>query len=190
MRKFLRKHWPLVAMGFLIASVTIFLLQARKPSVNQTVAQGKESEEGVKLKDIHYVQDDPVHKVKWTLDSSEAKLSKDQQVVTFLNFHLTLEPENKPRLTVQGKQGEFDKRTGRLVLQGDLMGETQDGYRFTTEQAVYNHKQGYLETDKAVKISGALFSVEGKGLFLDVGKEKMQILSNATTTIYREPPAL
>jgi LPS export ABC transporter protein LptC len=190
MNKFLRKHWPLVAMGFLIASVTVFLFQARKQPVQQTVIQDKESAEGLRLKDIHYVQDDPVHKVKWTLDASEAKLSKDQQVVTFLNFHLTLEPENKPRLTVQGKQGEFDKRTGRLVLEGDLMGETEDGLRFTTEQAVYNHKQGCLETDKVVKISGPLFSIEGKGLFLDVGKEKLQILSNATTMIYGARPVL
>jgi LPS export ABC transporter protein LptC len=177
-------------MGFLIASVTVFLFQARKQPLQQTVIQDKESAEGLRLKDIHYVQDDPAHKVKWTLDASEAKLSKDQQVVTFLNFHLTLEPENKPRLTVQGKQGEFDKRTGRLVLEGDLMGETEDGYRFTTEQAVYHHKEGHLETDKEVKISGAFFSIDGKGLLLDLGKENLRILSNATTLIYGEPPVL
>ena len=190
MKKFLRKHWPLVAIGLLIASATLFVFQARKQPVKHTAAQDKESEEGTSLKDIHYVQDDPKHKVKWTLDASEAKLSKDQQVVAFLNFHLTLEPENKPRLTVQGRQGEFDKRTGRLTLQGDLMGETEDGYRFTTEQAIYDHKRGHLETDKAVKISGDLFSIEGKGLFLDVGREKLQILSDATTLIYRGPPVL
>ena len=107
-----------------------------------------------------------------------------------MNFRVTLKPESKPVVTVQGKQGEFDKRTGRLVLQGDLMGETEDGYRFTTEQAVYHHKEGYLETDKAVQISGAFFTIEGKGLLLDLGKEKLQILSNATTFIYGEPPVL
>jgi LPS export ABC transporter protein LptC len=107
-----------------------------------------------------------------------------------VNFHLTLKPENKPVVTVQGKQGEFDKRTGLLVLQGDLTGETEDGYRFATEQAVYHHKEGYLETDRAIKISGSFFSIEGKGLFLDLNKEKLQILSNATTLIYGEPPAL
>jgi lipopolysaccharide export system protein LptC len=75
-------------------------------------------------------------------------------------------------------------------LQGDLIGQTEDGYRFRTEQAVYHHKEGYLETDKDVKISGAFFSVEGKGLFVDVGKEKGQVLSNVTTVIYGEPPVL
>ncbi|MCU0594920.1 MAG: LPS export ABC transporter periplasmic protein LptC [Desulfobacterota bacterium] len=190
MQKIFRKHWPLVAMGFLIALVTVFLFQARKPPVQQAAPQEKETEEGIRLKDIHYVQDDPSRKVTWALDASEARLSKDQQVVTFMDFHLTLEPENKPRVTVQGKQGEFDKRTGRLELQGDLIGETENGLRFATEQAVYNHKQGSLETDKDVKISGPLFSIEGKGLFLDVGKEKMQILNNATTLIYGEPPTL
>jgi len=190
MNKFLRKHWPLVAMAFLLAAMTVYLFQARMQPVEQKAAQDKESEEGIRLKDIHYVQDDPAHKVKWELDASEAKLSKDQQFVTFANFHVTLKPENKPVVTVQGKQGEFDKRTGLLVLQGDLAGETEDGYRFTTEQAVYHHKEGYLETDKAVKISGAFFTIEGKGLLLDLGKEKLQILSNATTLIYGEPPIL
>ena len=107
-----------------------------------------------------------------------------------MNFHVTLKPESKPVVTVQGKQGEFDKRTGLLVLQGDLTGETEDGYRFTTEQAVYHHKEGTLETDQAVKISGAFFSIDGKGLLLDLSKEKLQILSNATTLIYGEPPTL
>ena len=190
MNKFLRKHWPLVAMGFLVAAMTIYLFQARREPMDQKAAQDKESEEGIRLKDIHYVQEDPAHKVKWALDASEAKLSKDQQFVTFMNFHITLEPENKPVVTMQGKQGEFDKRTGRLVLQGDLMGETEDGYRFATEQAIYHHKEGYLETDKEVKISGAFFSIKGKGLFLDVDRQTMQILSNVTTLIHGEPPVL
>jgi len=177
-------------MGLLLAAMTVYLFQARREPVQQKAAQDKESEEGIRLKDIHYVQDDPAHKVKWTLDASEAKLSKDQQFVTFVNFHVTLKPQDKPVVTVQGKQGEFDKRSGRLVLQGDLVGETEDGYRFTTEQAVYHHKEGTLETDQAVKISGAFFSIDGKGLLLDLGKEKLQILSNATTLIYGEPPTL
>jgi len=190
MQKFLRKHWPLVAIGFLLAAVTVYLFQGQKDREGKVVAQDKESEEGIRLKDIHYVQDDPGQKVKWVLDASEAKLSKDQQFVTFLDFHVTLEPLNRPAVTLEGKQGEFDKQTGRLTLEGDLIGETEDGYRFTTEQAVYHHKEGYLETDKAVKITGAFFSVEGKGLFLDLGKEKMQILSNVTTRIHGEPPIL
>jgi len=177
-------------MGFLLAAMTVYLFQARRQPVEQKAAQDKESEEGIRLKDIHYVQDDPAQKVKWALDASEAKISKDQQFVTFVDFRVTLKPESRPAVTVQGKQGEFDKRTGRLVLQGDLRGETEDGYRFTTEQAVYHHNEGYLETDKAVKISGAFFSIEGKGLLLDLGKEKLQILSNATTLIYGEPPIL
>lgn len=177
-------------MGLLLAAMTVYLFQARRGPVEQKAAQDKESEEGIRLKDIHYVQDDPAHKVKWTLDASEAKLSKDQQFVTFVNFHVTLKPQDKPVVTVQGKQGEFDKRSGRLVLQGELVGETEDGYRFTTEQAVYHHKEGTLETDQAVKISGAFFSIDGKGLLLDLGKEKLQILSNATTLIYGEPPTL
>jgi LPS export ABC transporter protein LptC len=190
MKKFLKKHWPLVAIGLLLAIMTAYLFQPGKEPVKQAVTQEKESEEGIRLKDIHYVQDDPSRKIKWVLDASEAKLSKDQQVVTFADFHVTLHPEKRPTVTLKGKQGEFDKGTGRLLLQGDLQGETEDGYRFATEQAIYHHKEGYLETDRAVKISSGFFSIQGQGLFLDVGKEKLQILSKVTTLIHGEPPIL
>jgi len=190
MKKFFQKHWPLVAMGSVLAMVAVYLLQGQKEPAEKTAAQATESEEGIRLKDIHYVQDDPGHKVKWVLDALEAKLSKDQQVLTFLDFHVTLESANRPTVTLQGKQGEFDKGTGRLVLQGNLIGETEDGYRFTTEQAVYHHKEGYLETEKAVKVSGSFFSVEGKGLRMDLDRETVQVLSNVTTLIHGEPPIL
>jgi hypothetical protein len=61
MNKFLRKHWPLVAMALLLAAMTVYLLQARMQPVEHKAAQDKESEEGIRLKDIHYVQDDPAH---------------------------------------------------------------------------------------------------------------------------------
>ena len=71
-------------MASLLVVVTLYLFQGRKGPAQKTVAQDKESEEGIRLKDIHYVQDHPGHEVKWVLDASEAKLSKDQQFVTFL----------------------------------------------------------------------------------------------------------
>jgi len=165
MNKFLRKHWPLVAMAFLLAAMTVYLFQARMQPVEQKAAQDKESEEGIRLKDIHYVQDDPAHKVKWELDASEAKLSKDQQFVTFANFHVTLKPENKPVVTVQGKQGEFDKRTGLLVLQGDLAGETEDGYRFTTEQAVYITRRAIWKQTRPLRFQAPFSLLKARDSF-------------------------
>lgn len=190
MKKFLKKHWPLVAIAFVIVLVALYLFQGQKDPAVKNAAQAEDSQEGIRLKDVHYLQDDPGHKVKWVLDASEAKLSKDQQVVTFLDFQVTLEPENRPAVTLRGNQGEYHKGTGRLVLQGNLIGETEDGYRFTTEQAVYHHKEGTLETEKPVTFSGDFFSVEGKGLLLDIGKETVQVLSNVTTKIYGDPSRL
>jgi len=67
------------------------------------------------------------------------------------------------------------------VLQGDLIGETEDGYRFTTSRRFTITRRATWKQIQAVKISSAFFSIEGKGLLLDLGKEKLQILSNATT---------
>jgi lipopolysaccharide export system protein LptC len=49
-----------------------------------------------------------------------------------------------------------------------------------------NEKRGHLTTDKPVEILGPLFTVKGQGLFADLKKETVRILSDVTTTIKRE----
>lgn len=176
-----------MVIAFVIVLAVLFLFQGQKDQRVENVVQAQDSQEGIRLKDVHYLQDDPGHKVKWVLDASEATMSKDQQVMTFLDFLFTLEPADRPSVTLRGNQGEYYKSTGRLVLEGNLIGETGDGYRFTTEQAVYYHKAGKLETEKPVTLSGDFFSVEGKGLLLDIGKKTVQVLSNVTTKIHGDP---
>jgi len=53
--------------------------------VEQKAAQDKESEEGIRLKDIHYVRTIPLTG-QLGAGCFRSKLSKDQQFVTFLNF--------------------------------------------------------------------------------------------------------
>ena len=54
------------------------------------------------------------------------------------------------------------------------------------EDIQINEKQGYVKTDKPVKIFGPFFSVKGRGLFIDLEKESIEILSDVTTTIFKE----
>jgi len=166
-----------------LALVVFYLVEARKGAVRHPALADADPEESLKLQDIHFSQSTPDKAVKWVLDASEVRISKDQRLVSFSNFRLRLEPDNKPAVELEGKRGDYDKSSGNIFLYGDLKGRTDSGYVILTERATFRQKQGDLETDDPVKIIGPFFSVEGRGLYFNVETETLRILSDATTTI-------
>ena len=169
-----------------MAVVAFYLMEARKGAVLNSILADADPEESLKLQDIHFAQSTPDKAVKWVLDASEVKISKDQRFISFSNFRLRLEPDNKPAVELEGKRGDYDKSSGNIFLYGDLRGHTDNGYMILTDRATFRQKQGDLETDDPVKIIGPFFSVEGRGLYFNVETETLRILSEATTTIKDE----
>ena len=141
--------------------------------------------EGLKLKNIHYTQNSPDEGLKWILDADEVRFSKDRSYFSFRKFRLKLEPENRPVVELEGKSGEYNKDSGEINLRGDLRGYTNNGYRIITEHLLYNQKEGYLKTEETVQIFGPFFSISGRGLFFNLQKETLKILSDATTRIIK-----
>jgi LPS export ABC transporter protein LptC len=186
----LRKHWPLMGIALLGILVGLHLFRAPKQNTEGPSGAGATVEKGLKLEDIHYSQDDPDDRLKWFLDAREATLSDDKQVISFRNFKLRLEPENRPRLELEGEKGSFHRNSGEIHLQGGLIGSTDDGYRIVTESAVYSQKKGCLESQDPVKLTGPFFSLEGRGLSLNIEKETLLIPSDVTALIDKGFPAL
>ena len=186
----LRKHWPLIGIALVAALVSLHLFRAPRQGREVPGGTGTTMEKGLKLEDIHYSQDDPDDRVKWFLDAKEAMLSDDKQVISFRHFKLRLEPENRPRVELEGESGAFHRSSGEIRLQGRLRGSTDDGYRIATESAVYSQKEGCLETHDRVKITGPFFALEGRGLRLNVETETLLIPSNVTAMIDKGFPAL
>jgi LPS export ABC transporter protein LptC len=186
----LKKHWPLIGIGLLGILVSLQLFRAPKKNMEGPSGTDAALEKGLKLEDIHYSQDNPDDRIKWFLDAKEATLSNDRQVISFRNFKLRLEPVNRPRMELEGQRGAFHRDSGEIHLQGGLRGSTDDGYRIVTESAVYNQKKGWLETNDPVKLSGPFFSLEGRGLRLNIENETLLIPSDVTTLIEKGLPVL
>jgi len=186
----LRKHWPLIGIALLAILVGLHLFRAPRQSKEGSSGPAAAMEKGLKLEDIHYSQDDPDDRVKWFLDAKEATLSDDKQVISFRHFKLRLEPENRPRVELEGENGAFHRNSGEIHLHGALRGSTDDGYRFATESAIYSQKKSCLETHDPVKITGPFFALEGRGLLLNVEKETLIILSDVTALIDKGLPVL
>ena len=184
MKRFLKRHWPLLGLCALMLLATFYLLKSGKdlfkaPALLKNLMSG----EGLKLEDVHYAQDNPDDKIKWVVDAREVRFSGDRKNVEFVDFRLKVEPEDKPWFKLNGKKGSYSKDTGKIELFGSIDGFSSDGYRILTEYLLINEKAGHLSTDKPVKISGPFFVVDGQGLFADLKGERMKVLSNVTTNI-------
>lgn len=186
MNRLLKKHWPLLGIVFLLIIVAGYMIksqrfQFKKPSYTDLIPK-----EGIKLKDLKFSQDSLDNKIKWVLDAKEARFSEGGQLVVFKNFQMHLEPEDKPSIDLKGKRGSYDKRSGEINLYEALEGKTSDGYSIVTENALYSHEAGLLDTDEPVQLEGPFFQIKGKGLNFNIQEEKLIIKGQVVAQIDKE----
>jgi len=186
MSAFLRKNWPLVGIALLILTVIFYLGRSHEEVIGKPILPGVTAE-GVKLEDIHFTNESTGDGLRWTLDAKEVRISEDRQKISFTQFRLKLEPQNRQSVHLEGKNGQYDKAGGLLTLSGGVRGQTEDGYTIVTESAVFHQNEGRLTADEAVSITGPLLSVEGRGLSYDVAREVLEIKSEVKTQMNGKP---
>lgn len=175
-----------MGITLLLGVVLLYLFDSRRETSEIQLPSDVFSGEGFKLEDAHFAQDDPEKGTKWTLDAKEARISTDRRFISFNYFRLKLEPENRPRIEIEGDRGDYDKVSGQISLHENLKGRTENGYRMMTDHLLYQQKEGYLKTESPVKIIGPSFILEGRGLYVDLKKELLSLQSDVTAVIENE----
>jgi LPS export ABC transporter protein LptC len=172
-----------VGVGFLIALAAFFLARSGKDSEDRSSLPELVPGEGVKLKEVRYRQDDPDRGLKWALDASEVLFSDDNDRVFFKNFVLRLEPVSRPPMRLTGGEGEYIRKTGIIMLKGQVEGVSDDGYRIITEGVTIEEKTKRARSDSPVKAWGPFFTIQGNGLFVDLEEEIFRINKEVTTIV-------
>jgi LPS export ABC transporter protein LptC len=183
MRAFIKKRWPLLGLGIMLAWGAFYLVMSGKEVIGQHLLGDLLPEEGLKLKDIHYTQDDAAHGLKWVLDAEEVTLTGDNESVAFRGFHLQLESRERSPIKLRGEKGGFNRATGVMELWGGLEARSDDGFSFKTDHLLFNQKTGIITTESAVEVAGPFFSIEGQGLFVDLNQKDLKVISNVTTRV-------
>ena len=162
--------------------VAFYLLRFGSSGVRETIVEQITDGEGIKLQDIEYTQDDPERGMKWVLRAKEVNITDNNSFVTFSDFKLRLDPENRSSLSLKGERGEYSRESGDIELTGDLEGVSA-GYTIRSEKVLINEKTGKMISSEPVKIVGSFFSVEGTGFTADLKTETIKILSDVKTII-------
>lgn len=186
MKKHLKKYWPIFGLVFILLIAAYYIINARSGEIKESLVSQLIPEEGIKLENIHYIQHNPEEGMKWTLDAQEVTFSKDRQHISFKDFHLRLEPENRAPVELLGQEGKYSKPLDEIQLWGKVRGVFEDGYQVDTERLLYQQREGTLKSDDYVQIAGPFFSVKGKGLRLDLKRKILLVQSDVKTVVNRK----
>ena len=186
MKKLLKKYWPIFGLVFILLIAAYYLIIARSGDIKDSLVSQLIPAEGIKLENIHYIQQNPEEGMKWTLDAREVSFSKDQQNISFKDFHLRLEPENRAPMELSGQGGKYSKSLHEIQLWGKVRGVFEDGYQVETERLLYQQREGILKSDDYIQIAGPFFSLKGKGLRLDLKRKTILVQSDVKTVVNRK----
>ncbi len=177
-----------MGVGLLLAVVCYYLLTSGGNIVRGTIAESVSVDsQGIKLKELHYVQSNPDNDMTMSINAKETRSSVDGRVIRFNKFRIRVTPKDKPYFEMSGENGVYDRESGKIEVDGNLEGVSEDGYRLTTEHLQFNEKKGIVESADPIKIIGPLFSVVGRGLSVDLNKQTAKILSNVNAVIHWNP---
>ena len=186
MRSFLKRQWPILGLGILLALASFYLIKSGKKVIRETLVENIMPGEGHQATDIHYAQNNPEKGITWALEAKEMRSTGDKNSIAFNEFRLKVTPKDRALIELTGARGDYSRDSGEINLWGNLEGFSGDGFKIFTDHILINEKTRLLSSDKPVKILGPFFSVDGRGLFIDLEKESLDILANVTAVINKD----
>jgi LPS export ABC transporter protein LptC len=117
---------------------------------------------------------------EWVLLANRADMSRDGKEARLTGIEMQLESQG---ITIRAEQGLYNMETKQVSVARNVSARSKK-YFITADRANIDSR-GSLETSGAVKIEGAKFMIEGKGMEADNIKQKVRILKNVKATFNR-----
>ena len=178
--------WPIVGIFFLLVIVAFFLFKVQHLGMVSSKIPQLIPGESLKISDIKYSQDYKDGGGKWELRAKEGHFFDNDQFMALKDVLLTLDSFNKTSYTIKGNEGNYFRKSGTIILKGDVLGRSATGYHIETTLLTYRQEDNEVETDEPVKIIGPFFQVKGDGLYIDLSKKKFMVKKNVCTTFNGE----
>lgn len=161
--------------------VTKNTAQSEKLKMMAAAQKQKKSVEQ-QMRGIHLVENNKNQK-GWELFAEEASGSEDANWV-LKKVKIEFYADDLSAYTVTGDVGEINGTSKDIVIRGEVITTSTNGYEFKTNDLRFQSKTKQLITNDFVQVtgpedeSGPGFSMTGTGLKIDLNKNKMYILSS------------
>jgi len=182
-KKVLRVIWPIVGVFFLLIIAAFFLFKIPHLVMVSSTKSSLIPKGSIKICDIKYSQDYKNGEGKWELNAKEGHFFNKSQIVALKDVSLRLDSfKKKTSFTIKGNEGDYFRESGEIILRGDVMGRSANGYQIETSLLIYRQKDESVETDEPITLIGPFFKVKGYGLYVDLKGKKLIVKKDVFTT--------
>ncbi|MBC7742052.1 MAG: LPS export ABC transporter periplasmic protein LptC [Bdellovibrionaceae bacterium] len=146
----------------------------------------KKSSVEQKMMGLHLVENSD-NKKGWELFATEALGTNDSQWV-LKKVRVQFFSQDQSNFTVTGDVGEIDGASRDLVIRGNVITTSSNGYSFKTDSLHYVSKLKQMSSPDTVHMEGPPdrkgtgFKLTGQGLLVDVTENQMNILDAVEAT--------
>lgn len=129
------------------------------------------------IKGINYVSTDKNGVKVWELTAQTAEYFEDQGLIEFDQVSITFFTRDGHPYALRADVGIVNTGTQDFRVSGNVTGSSEkDDLRFSTQSLQYQAGIQEVRTEDPVILESARFTLQGKGMVLDLQKEKVYLL--------------
>lgn len=169
----------LVCLGFVLGRTMAQRREASEgasPPMRADVSQRMSDFRRVKVKDGRRV---------WELTATEAEYFEDQGNVLVTSPQVSFFGADGQNIEVKGRQGRVyvsGNNIDKIELSGGIEVRVGD-YLVRTDEAIYVQAQDVILSPGRVQVDGGALSLDGKGLLVELGRQRLTLMKGVTTTV-------
>jgi len=167
-----------VAAFFGVIIVLILNLSLPRGRIPESELPANAKNADMQFQKIHYTSTNEQGIKEWELTAITANYFRGKKLAEFEKVDVTFYYKQGRVFTLRGDIGRLNMETKDITLTGNVIGTSNDGYRFQTQSLLYNAQKRQAETDDKAILEGPQFNLEGKGMIVDIEKEKVFLLSD------------
>jgi len=186
MRKVPIIMWPVAGILLLLVIAAFFLFKVPHLVMVSSTASNLTPGESQKISGVKFSQDYKNGEGRWKLKAKEGHIFDKSQIVALKDVFLELDTVKSESFTIKGNEGDYFRESGKIVLKGDVIGRSTNGYQIETSLLIYRQKDESVETDEPIRVVGPFFKVKGDGLYVDLKGKRFLVKKNVCTTVTGE----
>ena len=136
----------------------------------------------LKLERVHYQETHEGIK-EWEVEAASAVYYKEDQMVLLEKVKATFFGKDGGNYILLAEKGRFNIKNKIIEGFGGVQLKASDGYLLHTQTVKYESSQREIRTTDAVFLEGPDIRIEGKGLVVEVERQRLKILREVQTTI-------
>jgi len=124
----------------------------------------------------------------WVLDAHLARYFHEKGLAHFEEADVTFLPPTGDRVLLHAKKILYDVNTRLLTAEGDVSGESEKGFRFSTSTLSYKADKKEVSTPDKVTLEKDRLIIEGVGMEGSLPEQRFVLLSSVRAMFSPEEP--